>query len=221
MQIEKAYMAAGVWGLFIPKNQQFFNLFNQSSTINVEMSQLLYKAVSGESKHEENMQFNQIDRLKLQGNDVKHKVYLASAKAFISPFARNDMYALASALNSVCDHIHVASRRIHMYQSDHITPSIKELSSLVLETSIELDYSVKALNNLKNSDAISALCNKIKQLEHYADTVYSKAVSLIMANEKSSVELIKYTEILGALEKATDRCEDATKVIESIIIKNK
>lgn len=167
------------------------------------------------------MQFNQIDRLKMNGNDLKHRVYLASARAFVSPFERNDMYALASAINCVGDHIHIASRRINMYQSDHITPPVKELSGIVVETSTELDNSVKALDNLNNAADISSWCNKIKQLENYADQVYGKAVSAIMTNEKSSVELIKYTEILSAFEKATDRCEDATVVIESIIIKNK
>jgi len=206
---------------FIPRNQRFYDLFNQLATNNVQMSELLYQVVRGERADEEKLHFTKLDRLKAKGNDLKHKVYLASAKALISPFERNDMYALASALNSVCDHIHIASRRINMYQADHVTVAVNELSGLVLEINVELDDSITALCDLKNSDAINQRCKKIKQLEYYADQVYGKAVSSIMMNEKNSVELIKYTEILGALEKTTDRCEDATTVIQSIIIKNK
>jgi uncharacterized protein Yka (UPF0111/DUF47 family) len=212
---------AGFFKFLIPKNQAFFDLFNQSSTNTVQMAELLYKIVSGETPDNDKIQLNQISRLKQTGNDLKHKVYLASAKAFVSPFERNDMYALASAINSVCDHIYISSRRFSLYQSAHVTPSIKELSGLVIETSIALDNSVKGLGNLANSDVIKENCDKIRQLENYADQVYGKAVSGIMVNETSSVEMIKYTEILSALERTTDKCEHATTVIESIIIKNK
>jgi len=212
---------AGFFKFLIPKNQAFFDLFNQSSTNTVQMAELLYKIVSGETPDNDKIQLNQISRLKQTGNDLKHKVYLASAKAFVSPFERNDMYALASAINSVCDHIHISSRRFSLYQSDHVTPSIKELSGLIIETSMALDNSVKGLSNLAYSDVIKENCDKIRQLENYADQVYGKAVSGIMVNETSSVEMIKYTEILSALERTTDKCEHATTVIESIIIKNK
>ncbi|MBK0379904.1 DUF47 domain-containing protein [Mucilaginibacter segetis] len=215
-------MATSLLTFFIPQNKVFFGLFNQASANNIEMADMLYKAVSAEVPHEETLLFNQINRLKIKGNELKHQVYLESAKAFVSPFERNDMYALASSINSICDHIHVSSRRISLYRSDYIsTPSVKELCGLVIETCMELDKAVRGLDNLINSDLIIACCNKIKQLEHYADQVCGKAISSIMINETNSVELIKYTEILSALEITTDKCEDATPVIESIIIKNK
>ena len=156
-------MASRFWKFLIPKNQAFFSLFNQATANNVQMARLLHQAVNSTSPNEETLNFNNITRMKMKGNDIKHQVYLASAKAFISPFERNDMYALASAINSVCDNIHISSRRVSMYQSDHITTSVKELAGLVIESSLALDYSVKSLNNLNNSDKIAESCNKIKQ----------------------------------------------------------
>ncbi len=205
---------------FMPKNQVFFDLFNQLAANNVQMSQLLYKAVCSDLPHNETLHFNQIGRLKLVGNDLKHQVYTASSRALVSPFERDDMYALASAINKICDSVHVVARRISLYKLAYLAPAIKELSGIVIETSTELDKSVKALQSMSNADMIFECCNKIKQLENYADHIYNKALSSIMVNETSSVELIKYTEILAALEKTTDQCEDATEVIESIIVKN-
>ncbi|MEO7213099.1 DUF47 family protein [Mucilaginibacter sp.] len=204
----------------VPKDRAFFDLFDQSCTINVQMAELLFKLVSGESQ-DHNNELNQISRLKQTGNEVKHKVYLASAKAFVSPFARSDMYALASSINNVCDYIHISSRRYSLFQSEPANPAIKELAGIIIESCMELQAAVTGLSNLDNSDAIKDNCNKIKQLEHYADQVSGKAVSAVMESEKNSVELIKYTEILAALERTTDKCEHATVVIESIIIKNK
>jgi uncharacterized protein Yka (UPF0111/DUF47 family) len=204
----------------VPKDRAFFDLFDQSCTINVQMAELLFKLVSGDSQ-DHNIQLNQLSRLKQTGNEVKHKVYLASAKAFVSPFARSDMYALASSINNICDYIHISSRRYSLFQSEPASPAIKELAGIIIESCMELQAAVTGLSNLDNSDAIKDNCNKIKQLEHYADQVSGKAVGAVMETEKNSVELIKYTEILAALERTTDKCEHATVVIESIIIKNK
>jgi uncharacterized protein Yka (UPF0111/DUF47 family) len=204
----------------VPKDRAFFDLFDQSCTINVQMAELLFKLVSGDSQ-DHNIQLNQLSRLKQTGNEVKHKVYLASAKAFVSPFARSDMYALASSINNICDYIHISSRRYSLFQSEPASPAIKELAGIIIESCMELQAAVTGLSNLDNSDAIKENCNKIKQLEHYADQVSGKAVGAVMETEKNSVELIKYTEILAALERTTDKCEHATVVIESIIIKNK
>ena len=213
-------MTASFFKYFLPKNDQFFNLFNQSSSNNLQMSELLYKAVCSDSPHEEKMHFNQISRLKIIGNELKHQVYTASSRALVSPFERNDMYALASAINQVCDSVHVSARRISLYKLEFLAPAIKELAGIIIETSMELDSGVKAMNNLQNASVITDCCNEIKQLENYADQIYNKALSAIMINETSSIELIKYTEILAALERTTDKCEDATEVIESIVIKN-
>ena len=213
-------MASALLNFFVPKNQLFFDLFNQSSSNNLQMSKLLYQAVCSDTPHDEKLYFNQIGRLKITGNDLKHQVYLASSRALVSPFERDDMYALASAINRVCDSVHVSARRISLYKLEYLAPAIKELSGIIIETSAELNNSVNALSNMDNASAIADSCNNIKQLENDADLIYNKALSSIMVNETSSIELIKYTEILAALEKTTDKCEDATEVIESIVVKN-
>jgi hypothetical protein len=213
-------MAAAFLNFLVPKNQLFYNLFNKSSANNVQMSELLYKAVCSESPHDEKMYFNQISRLKTIGNELKHEVYMVSSRALVSPFERDDMYALASAINQVSDSVHVSARRISLYKLEFLTPAIKELSGIIIETSLELENAVKALSSMANAAVIAECCSKIKQLENYADQVYNKALSAIMVNETSSIELIKYTEILAALEKTTDKCEDATGIIESIVVKN-
>lgn len=206
----------------LPKDQTFFKLFDQSCANNLQMADLLYKLIeSGASHNDENIQLNQISRLKQTGNEVKHKVYLSSAKAFVAPFERNDMYALASAINNICDYLYICSRRFNLFQSEPASPAIKELAGIIIETCTELQAAVKGLSDLDESDVIMQHCNKIKELEDYADKIYGNAIGTIMATKTNSVEVLKYIEILSALERTTDKCEHATIVIESIIIKNK
>ena len=67
---------------------------------------------------------------------------------------------------------------------------------------------------------IADSCVRINIIENQADYVFNKAVGDLFDNEKDAVNLIKYTEVLSALETAPDMCEDAANVLESILVKN-
>jgi uncharacterized protein Yka (UPF0111/DUF47 family) len=206
---------------WIPDNDKvFFGLFNRASSNSAAMGKLLFEAVSGEWVPEQKTEFAQISRLKAQSSDIKRQVYAVSGKALVSPFERNDMYALVTALNTVSDSIDAASRRISLYSIDKITPPILQLCRIIMEAGEELVKCVNALSNISDPDTISALCNRIKQLEHQADNIYDEAFAQLNAEETDTFQLIKYSEILGALERTTDKCEHVTYVIESILIKN-
>jgi uncharacterized protein Yka (UPF0111/DUF47 family) len=138
----------------------------------------------------------------------------------VSPFQRKDMCDLAAAVDDVADSIAMASRRIHLYDVPEITPPIINLANLIFQTSMELQKAIIAMSNLGNSAHIFELCNNIKKLEFQADTVYNEAFADLLANETDAIQLIKYTDVFMAMETATDSCEDATLIIESILIKN-
>lgn len=206
---------------FIPDNDAvFFNLFNRASSNSTAMAKLLHEAVSGEWIPEQKTEFAQISRLKTHSSEIKRQVYAVSGKALVSPFERNDMYALVSAINAVSDHIDAASRRINLYSIEVITPPISELCGIIYEASQEMEICIKALRHITDPEPITQSCNRIKQLEHDADKIYDKAFALLNAKETDTFQVIKYSEILGALERATDRCEDVTYIVESILIKN-
>jgi uncharacterized protein len=202
------------------KDTVFFGLFNRAAANATAMARLLNDAVNGEWIPEQKTEFAQIARLKAQSADLKRQVYAVSGKALISPFERNDMYALVSAINDVSDYIDSSARRINLYSLESITPSIHQLCAVIVEASEQLEECVRALSNLSNSETIINLCNEIKELERKADKIYDKEFALLNANEADIFRLIKYGEILGALERTTDKCEQVTYVIESILVKN-
>jgi hypothetical protein len=61
---------------------------------------------------------------------------------------------------------------------------------------------------------------RINSIENQADYVFDNAVGQLFSYEKDAVNLIKYKEVLSALETATDMCEDAANVLESILVKH-
>ncbi len=206
--------------IFPNSNQVFYDLFNRAVDNASTMASLLNTAVNSSDTYEQKFQFTHIDKLKTKSYEITHQVFTESGRMLISPFQRKDMCDLAAAIDDVADSIAMASRRISLYDVPKITPPIISLADLILKTVKGLEDAVKAMNNLSNSALIFELCNNIKKLEYQADTVYNEAFADLLANETDAIQLIKYTDVFMAMETATDSCEDATLVIESILIKN-
>ncbi|WP_342645158.1 DUF47 family protein [Mucilaginibacter sp. CSA2-8R] len=205
----------------MPNNDHvFYGLFNKAASNSVAMAKLLNTAIEGEWVPEQKTEFAQIGRLKAQSAELKRQVYAVSGKALISPFERNDMYALVSAMNGFSDYIDASARRINLYSIDSITTPIRQLCKIVLDCALELEACVMALKDLSNGKAIVDSCNRIKQLEHEADMVYDKAFAVLNNEETDTFRLIKYGEILASLERTTDKCEQVSYVVESILVKN-
>jgi len=162
----------------------------------------------------------QIDKLENKGDEITHQIYLELGKNFITPFDREDIHLLASAIDDVADNIQGAANRMSLYRIDDFTDHIKKLSDLILQGSAELEKAIRELRDLKNVRAIADSCIRINSIENQADNVFDRAVADLFLYEKDAIRLIKYKEILSSLETATDMCEDAANVMESILVKN-
>ncbi len=209
-----------IFQYFIPKDKNFFPLFEQSSTNLIKMAELLNKAVNTKNPEDRLEFFKEIEGLEHVGDEITHQIYLELSKNFITPFDREDIHQLATAIDDIADYIHGSANRMLLYKVDTITEPIQKLSELILHAVVDLDKAVRELRNLKNIRAIADSCVRINSIENQADYVFDRAVGDLFAFEKDAVQLIKYKEVLAALETATDMCEDAANVLESILVKH-
>ena len=209
-----------IFQYFIPKDKNFFPLFEQASNNLINMAELLNKAVNTKNVEDRSEFFKEIESMEHIGDDITHQIYLELSKNFITPFDREDIHQLATAIDDVADYIHGSANRMLLYKVDIITEPIQKLAELILQAVTDLDKAVRELRNLKNIRAIADSCVRINSIENQADYVFDRAVGDLFAYEKDAVQLIKYKEVLAALETATDMCEDAANVLESILVKH-
>ncbi|GAA4929658.1 DUF47 domain-containing protein [Mucilaginibacter defluvii] len=210
-----------IFQYFVPKDKKvFFPLFEQASSNVVAMATVLVEAVNSANSNTREELFKQIDKLENKGDEITHQIYLELGKNFITPFDREDIHSLATAIDDVADYIQGAANRMMLYNVDNINEPIKKLSELILQASIDLEKAVKELRDLKNVRNIADSCIRINSVENQADYVFDRAVGDLFLYEKDAINLIKYKEIYAALETATDMCEDAANVMESILVKN-
>jgi len=209
-----------IFQYFIPKDKNFFPLFEQASNNLINMAELLNKAVNTKNADDRLEFFKEIENMEHIGDDITHQIYLELSKNFITPFDREDIDQLATDIDDVADYIHGSANRMLLYKVDIITEPIQKLAELILQAVTDLDKAVRELRNLKNIRAIADSCVRINSIENQADYVFDRAVGDLFAYEKDAVQLIKYKEVLAALETATDMCEDAANVLESILVKH-
>ncbi|MFI5158307.1 MAG: DUF47 domain-containing protein [Sphingobacteriales bacterium] len=210
-----------IFQYFVPKEKKiFFPLFEQAASNVVAIATILVEAVNSANPVTREELFKQIDKLENKGDELTHQIYLELGKNFITPFDREDIHALATAIDDVADNIQGAANRMSLYRIDEYNEHIRKLSDLILQGSIDLEKAVRELKDLRNIRAIADSCIRINSIENQADYVFDRAVADLFLYETDAIKLIKYKEILAALENATDMCEDAANVMESILVKN-
>ncbi|MFC5282528.1 DUF47 domain-containing protein [Pedobacter alpinus] len=209
-----------IFSYFIPKDRKFFPLFENASANLVEMSVLLKLLVETDDLKVRLPLHKQIEQLEHKGDEITHQVYLELSKTFITPFDREDIHALATALDDVADYMHGSSNRILLYNVNESTEAIKKLAELVGQACVDVDKAIKELKNLKNIRLIADSCVRINSIENQADYVFDKAIGDLFDFEDDAKVIMKYKEVLSGLESATDMCEDVANVLETILVKN-
>ncbi|HKX86278.1 MAG TPA: DUF47 family protein [Flavobacterium sp.] len=208
-----------IFQFLVPKDTKFFPLFEQASGTLVILAETLHEAVNAPKEERENY-FKKIEELENKIENITHKTQLELSKNFITPFDREDINALIRSIDNVADNMHGAASRMRLYQVEKITKSIRKLTEINLEACQLIHTAVKELKDLKNHGSIKAICKKINKLESKGDVVFDKAVADIFENESDAIKVIKYKEVLSALEMASDRCKGVSNVIEQISVKH-
>lgn len=205
--------------LFVPKDRKFFPLFDKAAENLESAGKLLFELINSTSSEERNRLINEIEKLEHVGDELTHDIFQELGKNFITPFDREDIHRLASALDDVLDYIHGSSKRIQLYKITTFSQDVIKLASLIQVQTEEVRRCVHELKNMINMRDITNSLVRINSIENHADDIFEHAVAKLFEEETNAIELIKIKEFLSMMETATDKCEDVANVIESIVIK--
>ncbi|MBI1920573.1 MAG: DUF47 domain-containing protein [Geobacter sp.] len=200
----------------IPKEEKFFAMFKEMSGNIIEGGRLLkemldnYDDPAGSQKR--------IKDVEHKGDNITHDIIKKLNKSFVTPLDREDIYALASALDDILDLIDASATRFVMYNVDKPTQEAKELAFLILKGCQSVEKAVSHLGG--KFEHIYEHCVEVNAIENEADRVCREAISRLFDEEKDPIRLIKWKEIYETLERATDKCEDAANILESVVVKN-
>ena len=207
-----------IFQFLVPKDKKFFPLFEQAATHLILLAETLHEAVNA-PKIEREEYFSKIEELEANIEEITHKTHLELSRNFITPFDREDIHSLIKAIDNVADNMYSAASKMRLYQVEKITKSIRKLTEINLEACQLIGLGIIELKEM-NHKGIKETCKKINKLESKADSVFDKAVADIFENENDAKNIIKYKEVLSALEMASDKCKSVSNVMEQISVKH-
>ncbi len=148
---------------------------------------------------------------------LTHEIIQRLNKTFVTPIDREDIHSMAKALDDVMDAIDDAAALVPLYRITDVRYGVRELTKAI---SIQIEALRPALKALETRKGVLEHCVEINRLENEADKIYKDAVGRLFDEETNPLAVIKWREILGLLEQATDRTEDVANLLENVVVKH-
>jgi uncharacterized protein Yka (UPF0111/DUF47 family) len=205
--------------IFMPKDKIFYSLFEEVADGVAKMGKLLKNMVKEQDAEKRTSLASLVEDQEHVNDDLTHKVFTELGRNFITPFDREDIHYLASALDDICDYIYSTTKKINFYKVNPNDTGIQKLADLIEEGTIQIREAVGELRNMRDMRKITDALVKINSIENQADDIFDMSIDRLFDTEPDAKEVIKKREIYQVMEVVTDKCEDAANVIESIIIK--
>ena len=200
---------------FYPRDVQFFDLFNQMADEIKAAAVLLEEMFATEPP--DTSKVDLIKDAEHRCDALTHDAIQRLHRTFVTPFDREDLYALASSLDNVMDAIDHAAALVRLYKIQTIRPGARELARTVSQSADRLHT---ALESLAAKTPVHPHAVEINRLENEADRAYQLAISQLFDTETDPIQIMKWKELLDMLEQVTDACEDVANVIEGVVVKH-
>ena len=206
-------MASKILKFFLPKDRVFFTLFESASS-NLELiAAKLVECVNESDFNRRAVVIKAMEDLEHQNDLLTHQIFIELGQNFITPFDREDIHSLATALDDIADFIYSTGKKINMYRIDPSDQAIQKMADAIKQSVLAVNSAVSGLREM--TDAMI----KVNSIENQADDIFDLSIEDLFENENDIKTLIKKREIYKLMEIVTDKCEDAGNVMESIIVK--
>lgn len=205
--------------IFMPKNKVFYELFEKVAENVARMGSMLRDVVAEPDFDKRAQLITQIEDLEHANDELTHSLFTELGRNFITPFDREDIHYLATSLDDIADYIYASAKKINFYKVNPNDIGLQKFSELIEQGAHQVKLAVTELRDMKNMRNITEALVKINSIENQADDVFDFSIERLFETEPDAKEVIKKREIYQVMEIVTDKCEDASNVIESIIIK--
>jgi predicted phosphate transport protein (TIGR00153 family) len=196
----------------VPQERRFYELFShQGRLVQETLVELSKSLLEGRTRHP------RLRDLEHEADDVAHEIYSLVNRTFVTPIEREDILALASALDDIVDLAEEVSDKIDLYRVKEITVYARRMGEN-LATAGEI--MARALENLEGFKELEPRRIEIHRLENETDLVTREALATLFTDDSSPADLVKWKDIYDLLEATMDGCETAANVLEAIAIKN-
>ena len=198
----------------VPRERLFYQLFERQTAYIVQAAELLITALSDSDREDLRSRIKDCEH---SCDEVTHEIVRRLNSTFVTPFDREDIYALSSGLDDVLDFIDEVADTLVLYRFGAVPAAAVRQAELIRDASLQLR---DAIALLQSQNGLAPYWIEVHRLENEGDRVSRQAIGQLFSERMDAVELIRLKDLYTLLEDGLDRCEDVANVIESIVIKN-
>ena len=205
---------------FIPKEEKFFDLLEESSSNVVKGANLLAELMNKWEDVESNIRH--LKDIEHNGDEITHRIISQLHATFVTPIDREDIAQLAEYLDDVLDFIEEVASHMLIYEVKRPSERAQELTEILVKTASEVSAALPMLRRRDTLKKIPEHCMEINRLENEADAVQRAAMAELFSDQldlAGVIKWMKWRDIYDHMENATDRCEDIANILEGVMIK--
>ena len=199
-----------------PKDRAFFDLFSEAGENALRAARMLDELLEKMPQGQEGLA-REILIAEQEGDRITHDIIRRLNTMFVTPLDGEDIYALATRLDDVVDHIEEAADLLGLYGIEAPMEQAREMSRVLVAACEQL---AKALAGLRGLRGLEPCWIEIHRLENDGDRISRDAVASLFADGIDPMFVIRWKDIFAVLEAAVDATESAAHTIEGIAIKN-
>jgi uncharacterized protein len=198
-----------------PRDREFFDLFEEAGGNILRAAGLLEELLT--DFPERNDLARDILICEQDGDRITHDIIQRLNQTFVTPIDREDIYALASALDDVVDYTEEVADYLGLYKIEAPMEQAQALAHVLHAAARQISEAMPRMRGFKD---ISHYTVEINRLENDGDRITREAIASLFDNGIDPMVVIRWKDIFERLEEAIDATEHVANILEGIVIKN-
>jgi predicted phosphate transport protein (TIGR00153 family) len=198
----------------IPREESFFDLFEEMAQKVKQGADALLALLNDYTDLD--AKAGRVLDIEHEGDELTHEVMRRLNTTFVTPFDREDIHQLASSLDDVLDHIEAAAEYLQLHKIEKPLPQMVRIAETLQKAA---EGTANAMPGLRKMKALEEYWVEINRLENEGDRMYRRTIAELFSGDYKAMDVLKYKDIIEAIEQAIDRLEDVANTIEGIVLK--
>jgi uncharacterized protein len=201
--------------VFMPKDREFFDLFEEAATNVVRGADLLDQMLR--SYPEKADLARDILICEQDGDRITHDLINRLNNTFVTPIDREDIILLSSALDDIIDLTEEVADYLGLYKIEAPMEQAQRLAHILLQSCRQIAEAMPRLRDFNDMDHYTI---EVHRLENDGDRIVREAIASLFEGGIDPMVVIRWKDLFERLEEAIDACESVANVLQGIVIKN-
>lgn len=198
----------------VPSDDTFFALFCDAATNVADCARRLRDLLDGV---DDEARFEAVVACEKRGDELTRQILSRLNSTFVTPFDREDIHELAEELDDVVDDMLEVAQLLRMIGVREALPEMKEQADLLLQAGAE---TVELVARLRTMKGVRPHLDAVDRIESEGDGTYRRTISRLFSGEFDALDVLRWRDVVEAMEAALDRMEDISDTVEAIVVKH-